>query len=129
MLLKLLRLFRKNEDGNASVEFVIWLPIIMGVVVGTFDLNMVLLTQSQMWDVARDVARQVSIGTLDTSTGATYALTQLNSDSNTYTVTITSSTDVVVSISRLMEDIAVIGSLTEFNSYQVNASVTMRSEL
>jgi len=128
-MLRLLKYFRANQDGNASVEFVIWLPLIMGVVVGTFDLNMVLLTQSRMWDVARDTARQVAIGTLDGTTGATYALTRLNSDVSTYTVTITGTTDVTVSISRLVENVAVMGSVTDFNNYQVNASVTMRSEL
>ena len=38
--------FRKDEGGNATVEFVLWLPLIMGIVVGAFDLNIMLMTQA-----------------------------------------------------------------------------------
>jgi len=124
----MLRRFLQREDGNATFEFVLWLPLIAGIIVGSFDLNRVLFAQSQMWEVARETARRVSVGELASDAADEWALAVLGSDSQTYTVTVTSGTDVTVAISRQVTDVALIGSLTDSSDFQINASVTMRNE-
>ncbi len=120
--------FRKNEQGNATVEFVLWLPLIMGVIVGAFDLNIVLMTQSSMWNVARDTARRVSTGELDASTAQTYALTQLTYMNFEYGVDVTVGTDVVVDIETFLSNVAILGAMGSSGKYNITASVTMRVE-
>ncbi len=128
MMKKFLRRFAKNDEGNATVEFVLWLPLIMGIIVGAFDLNIVLMTQSNMWTVARDTARRVAIGELDASTGQAYALSQLTYMNFKYGVDITVGDNVVVDIKTFLSNVAVLGSMGAMGNYAIDASVTMRSE-
>jgi len=128
MMKKFLRRFAKNDEGNATVEFVLWLPLIMGIIVGAFDLNIVLMTQSNMWTVARDTARRVAIGELDASTGQAYALSKLNYMNFEYGVDITVGDNVVVDIKTFLSNVAVLGTMGAMGNYAIDASVTMRSE-
>jgi len=124
----LLSKFRKDEGGTATVEFVLWLPLIAGIIVGAFDLNIMLMTQSNMYTVARDTARRVSTGELTTTTGKAYALAQLNYMGFDYGVDITDSTDVVVAIKTTLSNVAVLGVMGGEGKYNLTATVTMRSE-
>jgi Flp pilus assembly protein TadG len=128
MMKKFLRRFAKNDEGNATVEFVLWLPLIMGIIVGAFDLNIVLMTQSNMWTVARDTARRVAIGELDASSGQTYALSKLTYMNFQYGVDITVGDNVVVDIKTFLSNVAVLGTMGTLGNYAIDASVTMRSE-
>lgn len=125
---RFLRRFKKNDEGNATVEFVLWLPLIVGIVVGAFDLNIILMTQSNMWNVARDTARRISTGELDAAAGQAYALEQLTYMNFEYGVDISVDTDVVVDIDTFLSNVAVIGSMGAMGDYAVSASVTMRVE-
>jgi Flp pilus assembly protein TadG len=125
---RLLRKFRRDEDGNATVEFTLWLPLIAGIIVGAFDLNSVLVAQSTMWDVARDTARRVSIGDLNATTGQEYALSRLTFMSFDYGVDITVGDDVVVTVQTYLSNVAVLGVMGGAGSYQLTAAVTMRNE-
>jgi len=125
---RLLRRFSRNDDGNATVEFVLWLPLIMGILVGAFDLNVIMATQSNMWDVARDTARRVSTGELNSTTAQTYALAKLTYMGFDYGVDVTVGDDVVVAVDTYLSNVAVLGSMGGLNSYHVTAAVTMRVE-
>lgn len=126
---KFLSRFRKDQNGSATVEFVIWLPLIASLIVGAFDLNVVLLTQSNMWNVARDAARRVAIGDMDSDAAETWAEAQLAMLGMTPTVTVSqASDDITVAVSASVADMAILGSLTQTKNYTINASVTMRSE-
>jgi Flp pilus assembly pilin Flp len=120
--------FLKDQEGNATVEFVLWLPLIAGIIVGAFDLNIVLMTQSNMWSVARDVARRVSTGEMSAATGQTYALERLDYMGFEYGVDITDGDDVVVSINTFLSNVATIGVMGGMGQYAITATVTMRSE-
>lgn len=125
---RILSRFAKKEDGNATVEFVLWLPLIAGIIVGALDLNMISLTQSNMWTVARDTVRRISTGELNASTGQDYALARLSFLDYTCEVDVTVGTDAVVDISASLTDMAVVGVIGGKQSYAINASVTMRVE-
>ncbi len=125
---RLLRRFRRNEDGNATVEFVLWLPLIAGIIVGTFDLNIMLTTQSTMWDVARDTARRVAIGQYNAQTGQEYALSKLTFMNFEYGVDITVGDDVVVTVETYLSNVSVLGVMGGTQGYGLTAAVTMRNE-
>lgn len=120
--------FRRDENGNATVEFVLWLPLIAGIIVGTFDLNIVLMTQSNMWQVARDTARRVSTGELTASAAQAYALEQLDYMGFEYGVDVTDGDDVVVQVQTYLSNVAVLGVMGGNGKYAITATVTMRSE-
>ncbi len=62
-----------DESGATTVEFVLWVPVFMLILMLTVDVSLLFLRQSNLWQVARDTARQVSIGQKDEITGHTYA--------------------------------------------------------
>jgi len=62
-----------DESGATTVEFVLWVPVFMLILMLTVDVSLLFLRQSNLWQVARDTARQVSIGQKDAVTGHTYA--------------------------------------------------------
>jgi len=128
MVRKLLKRFARNEGGNATVEFVLWLPLIAGVIVGAFDLNIVLTAQTSMYNVARDTARRVSVGELSASAAQDYALSQLDFMNFDYGVDVSVGTDVTVDIETFLSNVAVLGSMGSLGDYSVKASVTMRVE-
>ncbi len=62
-----------DEEGGVTVEFVIWLPVFLLVMMLTVDVSMVFLAQSRMWDVARDAARRMSLGLMDETEAEAFA--------------------------------------------------------
>ena len=50
-----------DESGATTVEFVLWVPVFMFILMITVDVSLLFLRQSNLWQVARDTARQVSI--------------------------------------------------------------------
>lgn len=125
---KFLPRFARREDGNATVEFVLWLPLMMGIIVGAFDLNVMLLTQSNMHNVARDTARRLAVGDLNQDTAANYARSQLTYMGFQYAVNVTVGTDVTVNIQTYLSDVSVIGAMGKTGAYHITSSVTMRNE-
>ncbi|MGE4611747.1 MAG: TadE family protein [Paracoccaceae bacterium] len=57
---KLIRNF-SDDSGATTVEFVLWVPVFMFILMITVDVSLLFLRQSNLWYVARDVARQASI--------------------------------------------------------------------
>lgn len=71
-LLNALRNFR-DDSGSTTVEFVLWVPVFMVILGLTVDVSLMFLRQSNIWQVARDTARQVSIRRYTVEQGVTYA--------------------------------------------------------
>lgn len=71
-LRKLIREFN-DESGATTVEFVLWVPVFMLILMLTVDVSLLFLRQSNLWQVARDTARQVSIRQLTQIEADTYA--------------------------------------------------------
>lgn len=55
-----------DDSGATTVEFVLWVPVFMFILMITVDVSLLFLRQSNMWHVARDVARQASLRIIDT---------------------------------------------------------------
>ncbi len=54
--------FARNDSGNATIEFVLWLPLLVTLIIFFFEVNMVLIQSNRAHDVARTVTRQVAVG-------------------------------------------------------------------
>ena len=55
-----------DDSGATTVEFVLWVPVFMFILMITVDVSLLFLRQSNLWYVARDVARQASLRQIDT---------------------------------------------------------------
>lgn len=127
----LLARFVRTRRGTVSVEFVLWLPIFLVIMAFTADACKLYLTQANMYDVARDTARRISIGQYCTSTDAQgYARSQLLYPL-TYSYAITVGDDNVVTISTPIKDASVFGLMAEYGGFTdktLSAVVTMPKE-
>jgi Flp pilus assembly protein TadG len=68
-----LRGFRRSEDGGITIEFVLWLPAFLALILLTADASLAFMRQSNFWTVSRDTARIVSRHGLDSAAAERYA--------------------------------------------------------
>lgn len=61
-LYRALRRFRRAEEGNVTIEYVLWLPIWIVIMSMTADATTLFHQRSQFFLAARDMSRQVSVG-------------------------------------------------------------------
>jgi Flp pilus assembly protein TadG len=132
----------RREGGSATVEFVIWIPVLLIILAITADACKLYLTQADMYNVARDTARRMSTGQLSTvATAKTYAQGELLYYNSNYTITPAmnatacastgNTVDDVVTISVPVGKAAVFGILTVYGAFStatLRAKVTMRQE-
>ena len=52
--------FMSQENGSTTVEFVLWLPLLVAVLIVAVDASVLYMRQSNLWQVSRDTARIVS---------------------------------------------------------------------
>jgi Flp pilus assembly pilin Flp len=57
---ELMKRFMSREDGSTTIEFVLWLPLLVGVLMVAVDASVLYMRQSNLWQVSRDTARIVS---------------------------------------------------------------------
>jgi len=68
---RLIRNF-SDDSGATTVEFVLWVPVFMFILMITVDVSLLFLRQSNLWYVARDAARQASLHQFDDFIAAGY---------------------------------------------------------
>jgi len=119
-----------------TVEFIIWIPVLLVILAFTADACLMYLIQADMWNVARDTARRMSTGQLATNTAAhDYAAGQMLYPGKTYTIVPTGAgqagVDKVIDVTLPISQAGVFGVLATFGSFTgatLEAKVTMRSE-
>jgi Flp pilus assembly protein TadG len=57
--------FLRDDSGSQTIEFVLWLPIIGALLVVISYASILYMTHTEMWNVARDTARRMTIGLYD----------------------------------------------------------------
>jgi Flp pilus assembly protein TadG len=71
--------FLRDDRGSQTIEIMLWIPIFVALLVIITDASMLYLTQTEMWNVARDTARRMTTTNLKTVDEAVvYANEQLN---------------------------------------------------
>lgn len=90
------RAFLRQEKGTATVEFVIWLPIVMLVFALVVDVSMVLGAEAQALRVVQDANRGLSVGYfLEIEDAKAFVLTQVEPLSSNATIDITVTNGVI----------------------------------
>lgn len=54
--------FRADERGSSSIEFLLWIPVMVMMLTMTTDATLLMYKQQDMYNAARDAARQVALG-------------------------------------------------------------------
>ena len=69
--------FQRGEDGSSTVEFTLWVPAFLAILLLGADASTAFTRQSNFWRVAHETARIVSRHALDAEAGAAFARNQL----------------------------------------------------
>jgi len=89
----------RDEQGAVTIEFVLWVPIITGLLVTAIDATTLYVTHTEMWNVARDTARRMVTGKFRTEAEAeAYAASAMNMRSAPYTIKASYDKDDVVEV-------------------------------
>ena len=88
--------FHRSEGGSATVEHILWIPLLGGFVMLATDATLLMHQQTYLYELSRDAARMVSVGekTIEEAEIATKARLAGNSD---YVVSVSISDEYVVS--------------------------------
>ncbi len=123
--------FLGDEKGAVTIEFVLWVPVFVGLLVFVTDASVIYLTHSEMWSVARDTTRRMTTGEITTDAEARdYAAAHLFLGERTYVIdTGPVSADMNVTIAIGLDGAAIFGFFFEpILGRSLVASVTMRKE-
>jgi Flp pilus assembly protein TadG len=123
--------FLRAEKGAVTIEFVLWVPIFVGLFVFVTDASIVYLTHSEMWNVARDTTRRMTTGEITSDSEVVdYAAARLFLGRRTYVIDPNFGTaDLNVTIAIGLDDAAIFGFFFEsILGRSLMASVTMRKE-
>ncbi len=124
--------FLGDETGVVTIEFVLWVPIFVGLLVFVSDASIIYLTHSEMWNVARDTARRMTTGQITSRAEARdYAAAHLFLGNRTYVIDSTdpAMAEMNVTIVIGLDDATIFGFFFKpiLGRTRV-ASVTMRKE-
>ncbi len=123
--------FLRAEKGAVTIEFVLWVPIFVGLFVFVTDASIIYLTHSEMWSAARDTTRRMTTGEITTKAEARdYTAARLFLGSRTYVIDPElASSDLNITIAIGLDDAAIFGFFFKpILGQSLVASVTMRKE-
>ena len=121
--------FRKGAEGSVTIEFVMWLPVLVSILVLAVDASVLFMTQSNYWSVTRDTARLVARHALTADDAEVYAAQNATwgSVSPTVGVSIDGAT-VTVSMAAPTSSIAPFGILEFAIGSTIDASISQTLE-
>ena len=59
--------FLRSESGVVSVEYVMWLPVIFGIIMMAADGALLLSKQAHLFDINRELTRLVAVGEIEST--------------------------------------------------------------
>lgn len=123
------RRLRRDARGGATIEFVLWLPVLAGFLMVVADLSMLLAGSASMENAARDTARALARG-LVTQEGAEAHLRGLLpvGDPASYSVVVATNPEVTVDVTVPVASLAVFGLFNPLLSETFAARAVMRRE-
>jgi Flp pilus assembly protein TadG len=120
-----LRRFCHHDEGNVTVELVLWVPVLCAILMLFVDTSLAYMSQSNFWNISRETARIVSRHAFDASAAEAYARSRL--DLGTYHPDVQVSINgqaVTVTISALSSAVTPFGILDFALDQRISASVT-----
>lgn len=125
--------FAGDEHGAVTIEFVLWVPIILGLLVIAIDGTTLYVTHTEMWNVSRDTARRMVTGKiLSEAEAEAFAINAMSLRDYPYTVEASYDKDNVVQFRMAIDfkDLSILGygsPLTIFGT-PIRARVVMRPD-
>jgi Flp pilus assembly protein TadG len=122
--------FLRDEHGSATIEFVLWVPIFVVILVAATDATVLYLHHTEMWNVSRDVARRVAVGDMTEAEAVSVVQDEMFLYSRAYTVATSNPADldVQIMIQTSVADASVFGFFKPVLGRYLTAMVTMRRE-
>ncbi|HUS53593.1 MAG TPA: TadE/TadG family type IV pilus assembly protein [Thermohalobaculum sp.] len=124
--------FLRDERGSQTIEFIVWIPLIMMVLVTVIDAATLYLAHAEMENVARDTVRRMTTGVIGNKADAeAYATGKLSLYEYPYTVDATydPNSSMIVNISVDVADAIPFGFLpTNVLGNTIFAQVAMRGD-
>ena len=126
----------RDEAGVAALEFAFVVPLLVIVLAGIVQFGAVFFLQNNMATVARETARSLAVGTIETTQEAeTLANSKLINWGVTFTINTAvpdpadpSDTDYTVTISVPLAQAAIFDILGVFKTGDLTATASMREE-
>lgn len=121
---RLMHRFARDNSGSATIEFVLWLPMVLLAFGLTVDTSMIFYSQSKILRIVQDANRNASIGRLRTTTQAEdYIETRLQDVSSTATAHSSIVAGVITtSVTYPARDFQLLGFFSQLNDLQVTVS-------
>ncbi len=122
--------FLRDERGSATIEFVLWVPVFVIILVAATDATVLYLHHTEMWNVSRDIARRVAVGDMTEADAVNVVQNEMFLYSRAYTVATYDPTDldVRIMIQTSVRDASVFGFFEPVLDRYLTAMVTMRRE-
>lgn len=121
--------FWRGTDGSASVEFVLWMPVFVAIMMLTIDTSILFTSQSNYWSVSRDTARLVSRHAMTETDAEAYAAARASMlwTQPTADVTINGPT-VTVNLTAPASSLSIFNALGLASTFDIDATVTHTME-
>ncbi len=116
--------FSRDESGTATVEFVLWLPMVLLAFGLTVDVSMIFHSQSQVLRIVQDANRNASIGRLRTPAETEdYVETRLHNATGGAHATSTINAGVIsTTVTYPARDFQIVGFFSQFNDLQITVN-------
>jgi len=104
--------FLRDDGGSQSIEFILWVPIFVGLLMIVMDASTLYITQTEMENVARDTARRIIKG-LPPTLAEIHARNSMSLRDLPYTVDATFDPDTGADVTIAVQtgDISILGYL------------------
>ena len=125
-----MRAFLRDERGAGTIEFVLWVPVVVFVLLAVVDATILYLHHTEMWNVSRDVARRIAVGEITEDQAVNTIKESLFLNSEEYFIQTSSpkNLDVQVYIQTQVSDASVFGIFQPVLGNQLEAYVRTRRE-
>lgn len=123
--------FRRKDDGAATVEAVIWLPLFIFLLALAVDVSMTFHAHSRVLRVVQDVNRAYSVGRIETVEEAEAMVAALLPDIAANIVVDKSVTDGIIGtrVQVPVADIVVLGAVPDWADLAINVESYHYAEL
>ncbi len=120
----LFKRFARDESGSATVEFVLWLPMVLVAFGLTVDVSMIFHSQSQVLRIVQDANRSASLGRLQTAAATeSYVESRLQKASSAANATSTINGGVITTtVTYPARDFQVLGFFQQFNTLEITVN-------
>lgn len=125
------RVFAARESGSVTVEFVIWTPVFLAMILATADISLAFMRQSNFLSVSRDTARIFARHGFNVEAAEDYARNRarIGDYEPEVTVALDPLTDLVtVTIEGRSDQVAPFGLLRRVLGETIGAKVTQTVE-